>query len=89
MKIKGEYAKRNIAGETVIVPISGTVKKSNIIVVLNDMGNVFWNYLYEGNSEDEIINAICNEYDTDKKSVKNDLDKFVEYIIENGIELED
>ena len=89
MKIKGEFAQRNVAGETVIVPISGTVKKSNIIVVLNDMGKVFWKYLTEGYTQDDIVSAVYNEYDTDKKTIKKDLDGFVEYLTENGIELED
>ena len=88
MKIKGEYSVREIAGETVVVPIGETVLKSNILAVLNETGKIFWEMLEKGSTEEEIISAICDEYEVDGETVKNDLADFVEYLKNNRVEVE-
>lgn len=88
MKIKGEYSVREIAGETVVVPIGETVLKSNILAVLNETGKIFWDMLANGSTEDEMIAAICSEYEIDGETVKKDLDDFVAYLKNNHVEVE-
>ncbi|MCQ2484420.1 MAG: PqqD family protein [Clostridia bacterium] len=88
MKIKGEYSVREIAGETVVVPIGETVLKSNILAVLNETGKIFWDMLAKGSEENEIIGAICDEYEVDTDTVKKDLDDFVAYLKNNHVEVE-
>lgn len=88
MKIKGEYSIREIAGETVVVPIGETVLKSNILAVLNETGKIFWEMLSEGSSEEEIVNAVCGEYEIDRETVKADLAEFVEHLRNNHVEVE-
>ena len=88
MKIKGEYSVREIAGETVVVPIGETVLKSNILAVLNETGKIFWEMLEKGSTEEEIISVICDEYEVDGDTVKNDLAEFVEYLKNNRVEVE-
>lgn len=88
MKIKGEYSVREIAGETVVVPVGETVLKSNILAVLNETGKIFWDMLAKGNTEDEIADAMCAEYEIDRETVKNDLVEFVAYLRDNHVEVE-
>lgn len=88
MRIKGEYSVREIAGETVVVPIGETVLKSNILAVLNETGKIFWEMLTKGSTEDEIITAICDEYEIDGETVKKDLNDFVVYLKNNHVEVE-
>lgn len=88
MKINGEYSVREIAGETVVVPIGETVLKSNILAVLNETGKIFWEMLVKGSTEDEIVGAICNEYEIDEATVKSDLAEFVDYLKNNRVEVE-
>ena len=88
MKIKGEYMVREVVGETVVVPVGETVLKSNILAVLNETGKVFWELLYNGAEEEEIISKVCDEYDIDEATVKADLYEFVEYLRSNKVEVE-
>jgi len=88
MIIKGEYSVREIAGETVVVPIGETVLKSNILAVLNETGKIFWDMLSKGSSEDEIVKAMCDEYEIDEETVRNDLKEFVDYLKNNRVEVE-
>ena len=88
MKIKGEYSVREIAGETVVVPIGETVIKSNILAVLNETGKIFWEMLAKGSTEEEMVNAICDEYEVDAETVKKDLKDFVDYLRNNRVEVE-
>lgn len=88
MKIKGEYSVREIAGENVVVPIGETVLKSNILAVLNETGRIFWDMLAKGSTEDEIADAMCAEYETDRETVKSDLNEFVAYLKNNHVEVE-
>ena len=88
MKIKGEYTVREIAGETVVVPIGETVIKSNILAVLNETGRIFWEMLAKGSTEEEIIGAVCEEYEVDAETVKKDLSDFVDYLRNNRVEVE-
>lgn len=88
MKIKGEYSVRDIAGETVVVPIGETVLKSNILCVLNETGKILWELLEKGGTEDEIVSAVCDEYEIDGETVKKDLAEFVEYLRNNRVEVE-
>lgn len=88
MKIKGEYSIREIAGETVVVPIGETVIKSNILAVLNETGRIFWEMLAKGSTEEEMVAAVCDEYEVDAETVKSDLKEFVEYLRNNRVEVE-
>lgn len=88
MKIIGEYSVRDIAGETVVVPIGETVLKSNILAVLNETGRILWELLEKGGTEDEIVSAVCDEYEIDRETVKKDLTEFVEYLRNNRVEVE-
>lgn len=88
MKIKGEYMLRDIAGENVVVPVGETVLNSNILAVLNESGKFLWELLTEGKTEDEIIKAVCDEYEADEETVKADLAEFVEYLKSHKVEIE-
>ena len=88
MKIKGEYAVREIAGETVVVPVGETVLKSNILAVLNETGKFFWNLLEKGGTEEEIVSSVCDEYEIDEETVKSDLRDFTEYLKKHSVEVE-
>lgn len=87
MKISGEFTIRDIAGETVVVPIGETVLKSNVLIVLNETGKAFWSILSEDRDEEEIIRLICEDYDIDYETVKADLSSFIKYLNDNGVEV--
>lgn len=88
MKIKGEYILREIAGETVAVPVGGTVLSSNVLIALNSSGLFLWQLLANGGTQSELVSAICAEYDVDAETAEKDLLEFCACLKSNKVELE-
>jgi hypothetical protein len=62
--IKGDdLMARNIAGETLIVPIRNRVGDLNAIYTLNEVGARVWQMIDATTSATQIVEAISNEYD--------------------------
>ncbi len=89
MKIVGEYMLRDVAGETVAVPVGETVLRSNILVALNDTGTFLWRRLTEGASEEELVSCVCAEYEADPAAVKKDIAEFIEYLRRNKVQIDE
>lgn len=88
MKIKGKYFLREIGGVNVAVPISDTVPTSNILIVLNETAEFLWVLLEEGRTEAELVNSLCEKYNTDEKTASEDIRAFIEYLKEKKVEFE-
>ena len=78
MNIRKKLLKREIAGETFLVPLGKTVYDSNGLFVLTELGAFIWDRLPEAENPDQILRAILEEYDVEEKIAKDDLDTFLE-----------
>ena len=52
---KKELIKRDIAGDTVLVPVGKTVMENNGLFILNELGAFIWDMLPELGSEEEAV----------------------------------
>ena len=48
MKIKSGFAKRNIAGSEIVVPVGNKAMEFNGMITLNESGGFFWDCLVDG-----------------------------------------
>lgn len=78
MKIKKELIKREIAGETILVPVGKTVFDSNGLFALNEVGGFIWDLLPGVEAEEEICNAVLAQYDVPAETAKEDVSEFLE-----------
>ena len=85
MKIKKELVKRDIAGDTILVPVGKTVYDSNGLFILNELGAFLWDRLEEAQSEDELLHAVLNEYEVTEETAKKDLRAFLDKLRDMGI----
>ena len=85
MIIKKDLIKREIAGDTILVPIGKDVYDSNGLFVLNELGAFIWDLLPDAVSEDDLLKAILEEYDVDTDVAKADLQEFLENLRNLGI----
>lgn len=85
MKIKKELVKRDIAGDTILVPVGKTVYDSNGLFILNELGGFLWDRLETANSEEELLEAILDEYEVTEETAKKDLRVFLDKLRELGI----
>lgn len=85
MKIKKELIKREIAGDTILVPVGKSVYDSNGLFVLNELAAFIWNILPEVDSESEIAEKILEEYEVNSEEAAEDTAKFLDKLREMGI----
>lgn len=80
MKIKQKFVVRQIAGDTVLVPISDTVSKFNGLIMLNEVALFIWENLELVSDENELLEKILEEYDVDELTAKNDMIEFLDVL---------
>lgn len=77
MQIKKELIKRDIAGDTILVPVGKTVYESNGLFVLNELGAFIWDLLPQAETEADICKAILAEYEISEEEVARDVAEFL------------
>ena len=88
MRIINSFYIREIAGETIAIPIGDAVQKFSGIIGLNDVSRFLFERLMTEQSEETLVSALCDEYDVDEITARNDIIKFIEQLKFQGI-LED
>lgn len=78
MKIKTGYLLRDIAGQTIVVPIGAEAVKFNGIVTLNKTGRVLWNALLVEKSVEELVQVLLSQFDVDEATALRDVIAFVD-----------
>ena len=77
MKLKKGFVLREVAGETVVVPVEAELN-FNGMITLNEAAKVLWSVLENETSTEDLIKAILSEFDVDEKTAQNDVDAFVQ-----------
>ena len=85
MIIKKELIKREIAGDTILVPVGKTMLDSNGLFVLNELGAFIWDLLPDADSEEDICKAIVEQYDVARETAQMDVSEFMEALRSMGI----
>ena len=78
MTIKKELIKREIAGDTILVPVGKTVYDSNGLFVLNELGAFIWDVLPQAQSEADICKAVLAGYDVSEEEAAKDIAQFLD-----------
>ena len=77
MIVKKELIKREIAGDTILVPVGKSVYDSNGLFMLNELGAFIWDVLPDAASEEEICEAVLAQYDVSADEAKKDVADFL------------
>ena len=77
MKLKKGFVLREVAGETVVVPVEAELN-FNGMITLNEAAKVLWSVLENETSTEDLVQAILSEFDVDEKTAQNDVDAFVQ-----------
>ena len=78
MVIKKELIKREIAGDTILVPVGSGVYDSNGLFALNELASFIWDLLPEADTEEDILKAILEEYEVSREQAQKDLREFLD-----------
>ena len=83
MKLKNGFLLRQVAGQTVVLPVSGDLDL-NMMITLNDTGAFLWERLQNETDEVALVAALLDEYDVDEATAKNSVADFVKKLNDNG-----
>ena len=75
---KGRVVAREIAGETLLVPIRDEVADMHRIISLNAVATHIWNTLDGSTAVDEIVKSVCAEFDVQRSRARKDVVAFLE-----------
>ena len=78
MNIKKELIRREIAGESFLIPVGRTVYDANGLYALTEVGAFLWDLLPEAKDEDALLRAVLETYDVSRSQAKADIAAFLE-----------
>jgi len=78
MKIKKELIRREIAGESFLVPLGKTTYEANGLFVLTELGAFIWERLPAAEGEEALLRDILEEYEVEESVARADLTQFLD-----------
>ena len=79
------FVTRQIAGETLIVPVTGHVTNLDSIYVLNEVASRIWTLLKEPTTADRIAEALASEFDIAPDRAAEDVGEFLDSLVARGL----
>ena len=79
------FVTRRIAGETLIVPVTGHVMDLESIYVLNPVGSRIWELLGSPTTADRIAEIVANEFAVSPRHAADDVVEFLDSLGARGL----
>jgi hypothetical protein len=76
---------RDVAGETIVVPICKGVGDLDSVYTFNPVGRSLWRLLESGQSAEELANWVAAHYEVDAKQAFADVQSYLEELHEVGL----
>jgi len=83
MRLKDGFLLRQVAGQTVVLPVSGDLDL-NMMITLNDTGAFLWERLQTETDEAALVEALVTEYDVTAEKAARSVAAFVSKLRDNG-----
>ena len=77
MKINENFVLRQIADTWVVLPLGDATLDFNGMMTLNETGSFLWSILEKGCEQDELVNALLDEYDVTREQAEADVNEFL------------
>ena len=85
MQIKKRMIARDVAGETILVPVGTSVQDVSGLFMLSPTGAFIWNILPDCETSEEIAEKLLEEYEVDRATAQADAEKFLRLLKEHDI----
>ena len=79
------FVTRRIAGETLILPVTGHVANLDSIYVMNDVGTRIWELLEAPTAVERIADTLSREFEVSPESALDDVAEFLNALRERGL----
>ncbi len=84
-KKSGKVLTRVIAGETLLVPVMGSVADMQRLFSLNSVGAFVWEQIDGARRVDEIAGAVADEFEVTVEQGESDTKHFVSELLQAGL----
>ena len=85
MKIKEGFLLREVAGNTVVVPIGDEAVEFNGVITINETGKFIWELMQDGIEKEELLDKFMNKYNISEEEAKEDIKAFIQILLDNNI----
>lgn len=82
------FVVRQIAGETVAIPAGAAAHALSGLLALNGSGKLLFELLQSPQSEEALVQALLEQYETDETTARADVAEFLRTLRENGVLIE-
>lgn len=85
MQISRNYVLRTIAGDILLVPLGGSSTETKGMILLNEMSLFVYESIRNGQTEEQILSHILDEYDVEASQAAADLSEIISEFTKLGI----
>lgn len=85
LRVVGEVVRREIAGETVIVPVRGRAADLRRIYTLNPTAAFAWDLIDGTRSLESLLEELLAAFDADPEAARDDLEAFIDAALDEGL----
>ena len=85
MKIKEGFLLREVAGNTVVVPIGDEAVEFNGVITINETGKFIWELMQDGIEKEDLLAKYIKEYNISEEEAKEDIKTFIQILLDNNI----
>ncbi len=80
MKIKEGFILKQIMEDYIVVPTGEDLVNFDAMITLNESGAFLWKLLLEEQTEEQLCDALCAEYDVSREQAMEDLQHFLKML---------
>ena len=85
MKIKEGFVLREVSGNFIVVAVGEGIKTFNGMIQLNETSAFLWKMLEKGAEENQLVDAMLNEYAVSREIAEKDVKEFIESLREANL----
>ena len=85
LRQKSGIVKREIAGETFLVPVTGKIASLKRVFILNEVAGIVWDQLAQPAEPDDLAAAVVKEFEVDPETARADVTELLQALEENGL----
>lgn len=84
MKLREDFALRQVADTWVVLPLGPVTANFNGMLTLNESGALLWKALEQGGDREALADVLCAEYDVARTEALADVDEFLNNLAKAG-----
>lgn len=89
MRIISGFILREIVGESVAIPSGESARLLSGLVALNETGQFLFRLLQQEQTEDALVRALLEEYETDEATAREDVSQFLQLLRQHQLLVEE